>query len=293
MMPHSTRTLLNGRRHLVALRTLLVFTVLLGLVYPLALVVVGKLPGLSAQADGSLVKRHGTKVASSLIGQSFTTSTGAPIEKYFQSRPSAAGTGYDPTASGASNLGPQDVVDTPTRQSLLTLVCSRSLAIGKLDGVDGRRPYCTAGGVGAVLGVWRSHGLTGRVTRVVSLNETRSNTVGGTPFLATYRGVTVELAVKGRTYTGDVVTPIRGDAPAHPAVPADAVTSSGSGLDPDISVAYADIQIDRVARARGVSHRDVATLVHRYTKGRTLGFMGESRVNVVALNLALDRTYPR
>ena len=76
--------------------------------------------------------------------------------------------------------------------------------------------------------------------------------------------------------------PIRGAAPADPAVPADAVTASGSGLDPHISPAYADLQVKRVAEARGVSPEQVRTVVAAHTDGRALGFMGEPTVNVLA-----------
>ncbi len=112
-------------------------------------------PACKSRADGSLVTAGGTAVGSALIGQSFTDEDGNPLVQYFQSRPSAAGAaGYDPTATGASNLGPESVVDTlpdPSvkgdtgKQSLLTQVCARSPAVGELEGVDGRRPYCTAG----------------------------------------------------------------------------------------------------------------------------------------------------
>ena len=86
--------------------------------------------------------------------------------------------------------------------------------------------------------------------------------------------------------------PIRGAAPADPQVPADAVTASGSGLDPDISVAYAEIQVNRVAKARGISADQVRDAVRAHEYGRDLGFMGEPRVNVLALNIELDRKYP-
>ena len=86
------------------------------------------------------------------------------------------------------------------------------------------------------------------------------------------------------------IVPIRGSAPADPVVPADAVTASGSGLDPHISLAYADIQVNRVAKARGVSRRRSARVVADHTDGRFLGFFGEPTVNVLELNLALDRT---
>jgi potassium-transporting ATPase KdpC subunit len=279
-------------QHLAALRALLVFTVLLGLAYPLAFVALGRIPGLDHKADGSLVTVGDTVVGSRLIGQSFTDKDGNPLPKYFQSRPSAAGeNGYDPTATSASNLGPNNIVDTlsdnpdDATQSLLTLVCSRSLAIGKLEGVDGSRPFCTSDGVGAVLAVFHRDGLTGPIIRVVSVNQT------GTPFLATYEGVTVEPAKNGEDYQalGGVITPIRGNAPADPVVPADAVTASASGLDPNISPAYAALQVPRIARERGMTEAAVKALVKDNTSDRALGFLGEPAVNVLELNLALDQ----
>ncbi len=277
-------------QHLAALRALLVFTVLLGLAYPLAMVGVAQLPGLRDNANGSLVEdTAGRTVGSGLIGQAFTDADGNPVPAYFQSRPSAAGAGYDPTATSASNLGPEDVVDTADRQSLLTQVCARSLAVGRLEGVDGQRPYCTPDGVGAVLAVFHRDGFTGPITRVVSVNQT------GTPFIASYAGVPVRSAQAGVDYVaeGGVIVPIKGDAPDKPAVPADAVTASGSGLDPHISPDYAALQAPRIARERGTDLRTVRRLIDAHTDGRALGFMGEPGVNVLQLNLALDRTFPR
>jgi potassium-transporting ATPase KdpC subunit len=283
-------------QHLAALRALLVFTVLVGLAYPLAMVAVAQLPGLRDNANGSLVENTaGQRVGSRLIGQAFTDADGNPIPTYFQSRPSAAGDGYDPTATSASNLGPEDVVDTPSdnpdgaTQSLLTQVCTRSLAVGKLEGVDGSRPYCTPDGVGAVLAVFHRDGLTGPVTRVVSVNQT------GTPFLSSYEGVPVQSARIGVDYRaeGGVIVPIRGGAPDQPAVPSDAVTASGSGLDPHISPAYAHLQAPRVARERGTGEATIRRLIEEHTDDRALGFMGQPGVNVLELNLAIDRQFPR
>ncbi|HEV7712003.1 MAG TPA: potassium-transporting ATPase subunit C [Asanoa sp.] len=281
-------------QHLAAFRAVLVFTVVLGIAYPLLLVGIGLIPGLHHRATGSLISSGGQNVGSKLIGQSFVDDDGIGIPRYFQSRPSAAGDGYDPTASSASNLGPEsveDVLPTPGDEgtpSLLTQVCMRSREIGALNGVDGARPFCTRGGVGAVLRVFRRDGLTGPVIRAVSVNQVAPEP----PFLATYGGVQVESAVPGDDYSKAVVVPIRGDAPSSPAVPSDAVTASGSGLDPHITPAYAQLQLPRVARVRGATPAAIQRLIDDNTTGRSVGFMGAKRVNVVRLNLALDQEFP-
>jgi K+-transporting ATPase ATPase C chain len=297
------------RQHWAALRALLVFTVILGAGYPLLIWLVAQLPGLHDKAEGSIIRANGKPVGSMLIGQSFTDAAGRALPQYFQSRPSAAGDGYDPTASGASNLGPESVVDIPAdpaklaagatpadagfKASLLTLVCSRGKDIGALEQVDGSRPFCTGGGVGAVLSVIGPRDARGNVvrpTRVVSVNEPCSTI--GQPFVASHEGVRVECARFGEDYSIGQIVPIRGSAPSTSPVPADAVTASGSGLDPDISVAYADIQVDRVARARHVTPAQVRELVQQDQRGRDLGVFGEPRVNVLQLNLALDQRFP-
>jgi K+-transporting ATPase ATPase C chain len=281
------------RQHWAALRALLVLTAIVGVAYPVFIWLVAQLPGLRDKADSSIVEAGGKPVGSSLIGQSFTDSDGNPLRRYFQSRPSAAGDGYDPMATSASNLGPESIVDTPDKPSLLSLVCSRSTAAGELDGVDGSRPFCTGDGVGAVLsviGTRDARGIVANPTRVVSVNEPCNTT--RTPFLNTYEGVRVECAADGEDYSAGQIVPIRGSAPADPAVPADAVTASGSGLDPHISIAYADLQVNRVAEARGVAPEQVTKAVADNSGGRWLGFFGEPTVNVLELNLELDQKYP-
>ncbi|MEV5894957.1 potassium-transporting ATPase subunit C [Nonomuraea fuscirosea] len=276
------------RQHLAALRALLVLTVVTGIIYPLAATGVAQVL-FNEHANGSIITQDGKAVGSSLIGQSFTDADGNPVRKYFQSRPSAAGDGYDPTSTSASNLGPEDVIDTlpvpgakdeegdpdEGKQSLLTQICARSKAAGELEGVSGVRPFCTPDGVGAVLKVFPD--------RAVSINQA----CPATPFMPDYQGKRVECAQPGEDYAAGRTVPVRGDATA--VIPADAVTASGSGLDPHISVAYAELQAPRVAKERSLALDQVQALIDEHTTGRALGFMGEPAVNVLELNLALDR----
>ena len=185
-----------------------------------------QLPGLdgtrpTARWSPSAARRS----AAALIGQSFTDADGNPLPQYFQSRPSAAGDGYDPTATSRRNLGPESVVDTlpdpadpddAGTQSLLTQVCARSLARRRARGRRRRRPFCTADGVGAVLGVFHAR------------RPHRPGHPGGQPQPG-LPGHPVPRDVPGRdgasapssarTTPAAVVTPIRGDAPATPGRP--------------------------------------------------------------------------
>jgi len=286
------------RRHLAALRALLVLTAVTGIAYPLVVLGVAQAV-VHDKANGSLIERDGQVVGSRLIGQSFTDADGNPDLRYFQSRPSAAGDGYDPTSTAASNLGPEDIVDTLATaddpdsgsQSLLTQVCARSKEIGEREGVSGLRPYCTPDGVGAVVAVFPATAFNpGSPERVVSVNQA----CPARPFLDTYLGARVVCAEPGEDYADGRVEPVRqattDPRSERPQVPADAVSASGSGLDPNISVAYAELQAPRIARERDLDLTDVFTLIRRYTTGRTLGFMGDPVVNVLELNLALDRS---
>jgi K+-transporting ATPase ATPase C chain len=185
-------------RHLVpAALALLVFTVLLGVVYPLATTAIAQVV-MGHRADGSLITRDGEVVGSELIGQSFTS------PQYFIPRPSAAGDGYDGSASSGSNLG-------PLSPDLLSAVEERVAAYRSENG----------------------------------LADTQT-------------------------------------------VPVDAVTASGSGLDPHISIANARLQAPRVAAERNLDEATVLALIDDHTDGRDLVVLGEPGVNVLELNLALD-----
>ncbi|MEO3856552.1 potassium-transporting ATPase subunit C [Acrocarpospora sp. B8E8] len=277
------------RSHLVAIRAIVVLTVLTGVIYPLLVMGVGQAL-FHHQANGSLIQKDGRTVGSALVGQLFTGKDGKPLARYFQTRPSEAGEGYDMLSTAASNLGPEDIVDTlpapghAGRKSLLTQVCARSRAAGELEGVSGARPYCTDEGVGAVLKVFPH--------RVVSVNQP----CPATPFIPKYRGMAVECARPGEDYAAGRTVPVRGDVSGDVngnvsgvAVPPDAVTASGSGLDPDISVEYARLQAPRIARERRTPVERVLALIAAHTTGPALGFLGEPAVHVLDLNLALDQ----
>jgi potassium-transporting ATPase KdpC subunit len=180
-----------------ALLAMVAFTLLLGVAYPLVVTGISQL-AFHDKANGSLIKVDGTVVGSSLIGQNFTS------PQYFHPRPSAAGDGYDGSASSGSNLG-------PTNPDYLKTVAERVAA------------YRAENGLGA-------------------------------------------------------------DA----LVPADAVTASGSGLDPQISVRNARLQAPRVAQERGLDLAVVLAAIDDHTSNRPLAVLGDPGVNVLELNIALD-----
>jgi len=180
----------------------LVFAIVLCGIYPMVVWIFGQAV-FPFQANGSLITNsNGQVVGSRIIGQNFTG------PQYFEPRPSYAGNGYDPTASGGSNLG-------PTSQKLAANIEQAVAA------------YRTENGLSSTI-----------------------------------------------------------------AVPADAVTGSASGLDPDIGIANAEIQAPRVAKARNMSLTDVQALMNQNIDGKSLGIFGEPGVNVLTLNIVLDQKYP-
>ena len=252
------------RRHLAAsLLMLLAVTLAFGFVYPFVVTGLSQL-FFHQQANGSLIYRNGKLVGSSLLGQEFTDPKGNPLPRYFQPRPSNAGTGYDGSSSGASNLGP-----------------SNPLLIGFVAGVnrvglDGRRsavnPFATKADPACVPTDPQGNPVTSPAP-----GQKYARAAGGS--YVCDPNTIPERALAYRQFNG---------LPASAPVPVDAVTASGSGLDPGISVQNALDQAPRVARARHLPVTRVTGLVHRYTSGREWGFLGEPAVNVVELNLALD-----
>ena len=282
------------RQHWAALRALLVLTVVLGIGYPVLIWLVAQLPGLSAKADGSLIEAGGKPVGSSLIGQSFTDADGKPLPQYFQSRPSAAGAGYDPLATSASNLGPESIVDTADKSSLLTLVCSRSKAIGELEGVDGLRPFCTGGGVGAVLSVFGPRDARGNVVAPDQGGQ-RQRTLRH--LLHSVRGHLRGCAGASAQSPARTTAPARScrsGAPPRPILrcPPTRSRPAAVGWTPTSRRRTPSCR-STVSPERAACHpiRSGRSSTH-HLNGRTLGILGEPRVNVLALNIALDERYP-
>src|ERR1700730_8798515 len=233
---------------------MLVMTVLTGLIYPAVITGIAQAV-FRDQANGSLILSNGQVVGSRLIGQNFTKT------EYFHPRPSAAGNGYDPTASAGSNLG-------PTSAKLIngtTKMDDKKMEVVDFDGIKDRIVhYCVDNDIpyDSSIPLDRFKDAQGNLDDVKLIKAFNDDKA---PLVFTPK------------------TPI----------PADAVTASASGLDPHISPGNAQAQAARVAKARGVPMEQLQALVAEHTDGRTLGFLGEPSVNVLELNLALDQQVPR
>ncbi|HEV3226655.1 MAG TPA: potassium-transporting ATPase subunit C [Acidimicrobiales bacterium] len=252
------------RRHLITSVLLTaVVAVFLGLVYPLVVTGIGQTV-FRSQANGSFITHNGQAIGSKLIGQNFLDSKGNPDPRYFQSRPSAAGNGYDPQASGATNLGPSDprLVGFIPGFNTLDLHGNPSADNPFANPSD---PYCVP------------TDSSGKAVYQPSDGQQYAMNPDGT--YACYSSTVPE-----RTYAYRQLNNLGADVK----VPVDAVTASASGLDPGISVANAMLQAPRVAQSRNLSVDKVVALLNANTTDPQLGFMGEKTVNVLELNLALD-----
>ena len=257
------------RQLLTAVGMVVVMTVVCGFAYGLALTGIGQL-AFSHQANGSFVQKDGKDVGSTLIGQAFTDAKGNPIPKYFQSRASDAVTSSatdNITVSGASNLGPSN--------PLLIGFVPGVNTVG-LDGSPSRtNPFATPADPFCVPVDTSSDAAP--VTSPTPDQKYAKNPDG------TYVCDPSTIPQRAIAYRAEF-----GLAPGAQ-VPVDAVTASGSGLDPQISIANADIQAPTVARARNLPLGQVRQLIAANTTGRSVGVLGDPGVNVLNLNLALDR----
>jgi potassium-transporting ATPase KdpC subunit len=224
-------------------------TAIAGLVYPALITVLAQV-AFHDQANGSLVSVDGRIVGSRLIGQNFTK------PEYFHPRPSAAGNGYDPTATAGTNLG-------PTSAKLFngtTKLDDKKNEVVDFDGIKDRiAHYCV------------ENDIPFDSSRPLAAFRDRQGNLDDVALIKAFNEEKAPLTIVSRT-----------------PLPADAVTASASGLDPHISPRNAELQAARVAKARGASVEQVRALVAQHTQGRTLGILGEPTVNVLELNVALD-----
>jgi potassium-transporting ATPase KdpC subunit len=238
---------------LPGLRIKIFMTVLLGVLYPLLMTGVSQAI-FPKQANGSLITAGDKVIGSELIGQGFSK------PEYFHTRPSSAGSGYDASASSGSNLG-------PTSAKLVhgtTKMDDKKVEVVDFDGINLRIVhYCLDNDIPYESSVpldrfKDANGDLNDVKLIKAFNDDKA------PL----------------TFT-----------PKAP-IPADAVTASASGLDPHISPDSARAQAARVAKIRGIQVDQANQLIAQFTEGPDLGLLGEPRVNVLKLNLALDQQFP-
>jgi K+-transporting ATPase ATPase C chain len=256
-----------------ALRVTIALTVLLGIIYPLVVTGIAQV-AFKRQANASLARdAKGNAVGSTLLGQNFLDKSGNPLQQYFQPRPSLAGAGYDATSSGASNLGPSN----PTLIGFIPGFNTIGLAgAPSSTAASPTNPFATAADPFCV----PTDAKSNAVTTPTAGQDLAKNKDGS---YVCYSSTVPERAIAYRQVNG---------LAAGAKVPVDAVTASGSGLDADISVANALAQAPRVATSRHTTAEAVRALVHSHVQTRPWAILGEDTVNVLILNLALDRAYP-
>jgi potassium-transporting ATPase KdpC subunit len=235
---------------------MVVMTVLTGLLYPAVITGIAQV-AFREQANGSLITVNGQVVGSRLIGQNFSK------DEYFHPRPSSAGTnGYDPTATSGSNLGPTSAkllngttkTDDKTKQEVVDF-----------DGIKDRVVHYAV-----------DNGLPYESSVPLDKFKDDKGNLDDVKLIKAFNDDKTPLVFASKT-----------------PIPADAVTASASGIDPHISPRNAELQAARVAKARGLPADQVQALLSEHTEGRTWGVLGEPRVNVLELNLALDARFPR
>ncbi len=233
---------------------MVVMTVVTGLIYPAVITAIAQVV-FPTQANGSLIVVDGKVIGSRLIGQNFTR------PEYFHPRPSAAGGGYDPTASAGSNLGPTSAkyINGTTKKD------DEGHDVADFLGIKARIVhYCV------------ENDLSYESSASLDTFKDSEGNIDDAKLIAAFN---------------DPATPLT-FLPKN-AIPSDAVTASASGLDPHISPANAQMQAARVAKARGVPVAQIQEIVATNTAGRSFGVLGEPAVNVLQLNLAIDERFPK
>jgi len=253
------------RQLLTATLATLVIAVIVGLIYPFTVWAIGQV-AFPFRANGSFIKdAKGQVVGSALIGQEWLDQKGNPLPQYFQPRPSDAGTGYTGNESGDSDYGPGDPRLVGFIPGLNTLDLNGSVSATNPFATPAD-PYCVP-----------TDAVTGAPVISPSMGEKYAKNPDGT-YMCDPNTIP-ERAIAYRQFNNLSPTAI---------VPVDAVTDSFSGLDPDISVANADLQAPRVAKARDLPLAAVMAIVKSHTDAPLLGVIGEKTINVLDLNLALD-----
>ncbi len=264
--PRPAAASIAGHLYTSVVATIALAIILCG-IYPAIVWGVSQLPGLRNAANGSMIRdAKGTLIGSEWIGQNFTA------DKYFHPRPSAAGNGYDSTSSSGSNLAPT----------------SAKLFLGAVKTSKDDKGNDIKDAKGNPVEVVDVDGISDRLVHYCADNKLPYES---SQPLATFNDASGSLDdVRLIKAFNDDKAPLK--FVAKTPIPADAVTGSGSGLDPHISVANAMIQANRIAAARSVDVEKISAAIDRFTDHPTLGLLGDPAVNVLKLNMALDADFP-
>jgi K+-transporting ATPase ATPase C chain len=239
---------------LPGLRIKVFLTVVLGVLYPLAMTGISQLV-FPHQANGSLIKTGDKVIGSEIIGQGFSK------PEYFHPRPSNAGGGYDGTASNGSQLGP---TSSKLLRGTTKMDDKTKMEVVDFDGISLR-----------VLHFCLDNDIPYESSVALDQFKDANGNLDDVKLIKAFNNDKAPLVFMPKK-----------------AIPADAVTGSASGLDPHISPDSAQLQLGRVAKIRGIPLDQANVLIGQFTEAPTFGLLGEPRVNVLKLNLALDQKYP-